>query len=128
MLKVTSSLYTWIYFCFDTLRTTQHFSWGERSTHFVAPCMVFFSFFLFGCNFQFYKKIKNKKKIKNLEFECRRVISLILISCDGMNNAKLVILFVILRLFHEEHNWKLLSTIARLADGWMLDMHGSWTS
>ena len=47
------------------------------------------------------------------------------ISCDGMNNAELVILFVILRLFHEEHNWKLLSTIARLADGWMLDMHGS---
>ena len=68
------------------------------------------------------KKIKNKK---NLEFECRRVISFIFISCDGMNNAKLVILFFILRLFHEKHNWKLLSTIARLADGWMLDMHGS---
>ena len=47
------------------------------------------------------------------------------ISCDGMNNAELVILFVILRLFHEEHNWKLLSTITRLADHWMLDMHGS---
>ena len=65
------------------------------------------------------------KKKKNLEFECRKVISFIFISCDGMNNAELVILFVILRLFHEEHNWKLLSIIARLADDWMLDMHGS---
>ena len=76
----------------------------------------------------FLKKIKkNKKKIKkkNLEFECRRVISFIFISCDGMTNAELVILFAILRFFHEEHNWKLLSTIAKLADGWMLDMHGS---
>ena len=52
------------------------------------------------------------KKKKNLEFECSRVISFIFISCDGMNNAELVILFAILRLFHEEHNWKLLSTIA----------------
>ena len=42
-----------------------------------------------------------------------------------MNNVELVILFAILRLFHEEHNWKLLRTIARLVDGWMLDMHGS---
>ena len=58
-------------------------------------------------------------------FECRRVISFIFISCDGMNNVELVILFVILRLIHEKHNWKLLSTIARLVDGWMLDMHGS---
>ena len=71
------------------------------------------------------KKKQKKQKKKNLQVECRRVISLIFISCDGMNNAELVILFVILRLFHEEHNWKLLSTIARLADGWMLDMHGS---
>ena len=47
------------------------------------------------------------------------------ISCDGMNNAELVILFSILRLFHEEHNWKLLSTIAKLADSWMLDIHRS---
>ena len=51
MLKVTSSLYTWIYSCFDTLRTMQYFSWGERSTHFAAPCMIFFFSFLFGCNF-----------------------------------------------------------------------------
>ena len=108
MLKVTSSLYTWIYFGFDTLRTMQYFSWGERSTHFAGPCMIFF-FFLFGCNFSI-QKIKNKIKI-NLEFECRRVINFIFISCDEMNNAELVILFVILRLFHEEHNWKLLSTI-----------------
>ena len=41
------------------------------------------------------------KKKKNLEFECSRVISFIFISCDGMNNAELVILFAILRLFHE---------------------------
>ena len=34
-----------------------------------------------------------------LEFECRRVISFIFISCEGINNAKLVILFAILRLF-----------------------------
>ena len=74
-----------------------------------------FPFFLF----------KTKKKKKNLEFESRRVISFIFISCDGMNNAELVILFAILRLFYEEHNWKFLSTIARLVDGWMLDMHGS---
>ena len=74
--------------------------------------MIFLSFF-------------SGKKKKNLEFECRRVISFIFISCDGMNNTELVILFAILRLFHEEHNWKLLSTIARLADGWMLDIHGS---
>ena len=73
--------------------------------------MIFLSFF--------------SKKKKNLEFECRRVIRFIFISCDGMNNAELVILFAILRLFHEEHNWKLLSTIAKLADGWMVDMHGS---
>ena len=73
--------------------------------------MIFLSFF--------------SKKKKNLEFECRKVISFIFISCDGMNNAELVILFAILRLFHEEHNWKLLSIIARLADDWMLDMHGS---
>ena len=100
----------------------QYFSWGEKSTHFVAPCMIFF-FFLFGCNFTIIKKkIKKKKKKKHLEFECSRVISFIFISCDGMNNAELV---TILRLFHEEHNWKILSTIARLADGWMLDMHGS---
>ena len=81
----------------------QYFSWGKRSTHFVAPWMNFF--FLFGCNFSILKK---KKKI---EFECRRVISFIFISCDEMNNAELVILFAILRLFHEEHNWKLLSAI-----------------
>ena len=80
---------------------------------------MIFVFFLVA-TFQFYFKKK-----KNLEFECRRVISLIFISCNGMNNTELVILFVILRLFHEEHNWKLLSTIARLAEGWMLDMHGS---
>ena len=97
----------------------QYFSWGERSTHFAAPCMIFF-FFLFGCNFSILKKKK-----KNLEFECSKVISFIFISCDGMNNAELVILFAILRLFHEEHNWKFLSTIARLMDSWMLDMHGS---
>ena len=36
MLKVTSSLYTRIYFGFDTLRTMQYFSWGERSTHFAT--------------------------------------------------------------------------------------------
>ena len=42
-----------------------------------------------------------------------------------MNNAKLVILFAILRLFHEEHNWKLLRTTAGLVGGRMLDMHGS---
>ena len=52
-------------------------------------------------------------------------MSFIFISCDGMNNLELVILFAVLRLFHEEHNWKLLSTIAGLADGRMLDMHGS---
>ena len=100
----------------------QYFSWGEKSTHFVSPCMnfFFFSFFLVA-TFQFLKK----KKKKNLEFECRRVISFIFISCDGMNNAKLVILFAILRLFHDEHKWKLLSTIAGLADGRMLDIHGS---
>ena len=51
-------------------------------------------------------------------------MSFIFISCDGMNNVELVILFAILRLFHEEHNWKLLSTIAGLADGRMLDMYG----
>ena len=67
----------------------------------------------------------SKKKKKNLEFECIIVISFIFISCDGMNNVELVILFAILRLFHEEHNWKLLSTIAGLADGRMLDMHES---
>ena len=39
-------------------------------------------------------------------------MSFIFISCDGMNNLELVILFAVLRLFHEEHNWKLLSTIA----------------
>ena len=87
----------------------QYFSWGKRSTY--------FSFFLVAT-------FPLKKK-KNLEFECRRVISFIFISCDGMNNVELVILFVILRLIHEKHNWKLLSTIARLVDGWMLDMHGS---
>ena len=85
----------------------QYFSWEERFKLFAAPCMIFF-FFLFGCNFS----ILLKKKKKNLEFECRRVISFIFISCDGMNNVELVILFAILRLFHEEHNWKLLSTIA----------------
>ena len=90
----------------------QYFSWGERSTLFATPCIIFLSF----CSL---------KKKKNLEFECSRVISFIFISCDGMNNAELVILFAILRLFHEKHNWKLLSTIASLADGWMLDMHGS---
>ena len=58
-----------------------------------------------------------------LEFECKRVISFIFILCDEMYNAELVILFAILRLFHEKHDWNLLSTIARLADGWMLDMH-----
>ena len=63
--------------------------------------MIFF-FFLFGCNFSILKK--NKKNKKRLEFECRRVISFIFISCDGMNNAELVILFAILILFHEEHN------------------------
>ena len=42
-----------------------------------------------------------------------------------MNNAELVILFAILRPFHEKHNWKLLSIIAELADGRILDMHGS---
>ena len=42
-----------------------------------------------------------------------------------MNNAELVILFAILRLFYKEHNLKIFSTIARLVDGWMLDMHGS---
>ena len=97
----------------------QYFSWGERFMHFVAPCMIFF-FFLFGCNIS----ILLKKK-KNLGFECRRIISFIFISCDGMNNAKLVILFAILRPFHEKHNWKLLSIIAELADGRILDMHGS---
>ena len=76
--------------------------------------MIFLSFFS-----------KPKKKKKNLEFDCRRVISFIFISCDGMNNAELVILFAILRLFYEEHNWKFFSTIARLVDGWILDMHGS---
>ena len=96
----------------------QYFSWEERFKLFAAPCMIFFSFFLVA-TFQFFKK----KKI--LEFECRRVISFIFISCGGINNAELVILFAILRLFHEEHNWKLLSTIAGLADGRMLDMHGS---
>ena len=96
----------------------QYFSWGERSTHFVAPCMILF-FFLFGCNFSILKRKKT------FEFECRRVMSFIFISCDGMNNLELVILFAILRLFHEEHNWKLLSTIAGLADSRMLDMHGS---
>ena len=81
--------------------------------------MILF-FFLFGCNFSILKKKK-----KTFEFEYRRVMSFIFISCDGMNNVELVILFAILRLFHEEHNWKLLSTIAGLADGRMLDMHGS---
>ena len=97
----------------------QYFSWGERFTHFVAPCMIFL-FFLFGCNISilFIKK-------KNLGFECRRIISFIFITCDGMNNAELVILFAILRPFHEKHNWKLLSIIAELADGRILDMHGS---
>ena len=66
-----------------------------------------------------------KKKKKKLEFECKRVISFIFISCDGMNNAEFVILFVTLRPFHEKHNWKLLSTLAELADDRMLDMHGS---
>ena len=96
----------------------QYFSWGERSTYFAAPCMIFLSFFLVA-TFQF------SKKKKKLEFECSKVVSFIFISCDGMNNAELVILFAILRLFHEEYNWKFLSTIARLVDGWMLDMHGS---
>ena len=81
----------------------------------------FFSSFFLVATFQFSKKKKKKK----LEFECSKVISFIFISCDGMNNVKLVILFAILRLFHEEHNWKFLSTIAMLVDGWMLDMHGS---
>ena len=62
----------------------------------------FFFFFLFGCNFSILKK--NKKNKKRLEFECRRVISFIFISCDGMNNAELVILFVTLRPFHEKDN------------------------
>ena len=57
--------------------------------------------------------------MKNLGFECKRIISFILISYDGMNNAELVILFAIL------HNWKLLSIIAGLANGRILDMHGS---
>ena len=90
MLKVTSSLYTCSYFGFNILRTMQYFSWGERFKLFATPCMIFLSFF--------------SKKKKNLELECRRVISFIFISCDRMNNAKLVILFAILRLFHEEHN------------------------
>ena len=72
--------------------------------------MIFLSFF---------------SKKKNLEFECKRVISFIFISCDRMNYVELVILFAILKLFHDEHNWKLLSIIAKLANGWMLDMHGS---
>ena len=84
---------------------------GERFKLFATPYMIFLSFF--------------SKKKKKLEFECSKVISFIFISCDRMNNAELVILFAILRLFHEEHNWKFLSTIARLVDGWMLDMHGS---
>ena len=82
----------------------QYFSWGEKSTHFVAPCMNFFFFFSFFlvATFQFSKKkLKKKIKKKKLEFECSKVISFIFISCDGMNNAELVILFVILRLFHE---------------------------
>ena len=126
MLKVTSSLYTGIYFGFDTLRTMQYFSWGERSTYFAAPCMfffVFFSFFLFYCNFSILIIIIIL--IINLGFECKRVISFIFILCDGMNNVELVLLFVTLRPFHEKHNWKLLTTIAGLADGRMLDMHGS---
>ena len=52
----------------------------------------FRSFFLVA-TFQFFKKI-----IIIIEFEGRRVISFIFISCDGMNNAGLVILFAILRL------------------------------
>ena len=90
----------------------QYFSWGERFKLFATPCMIFLSFF-------------SKKKKKKLEFECSKVISFIFISCDGMNNAELVILFAILRLFHEEHNWKFFSTIAKLVNGWILDMHGS---
>ena len=72
---------------------------------------------------QYFNSIKKKKK--NLGFECRRIISFIFITCDGMNNAELVILFAILRPFYEKHNWKLLSIIAELADGRILDMHGS---
>ena len=98
----------------------QYFSWGEKSTHFVAPCMKIFFFF----SLSFWLQLFNSLKKKKLEFECSKVISFIFISCDGMNNAKLVILFAILRLFHEEHNWKFFSTIARLVDVWMLDMHG----
>ena len=79
--------------------------------------MIFLFFFLVAI-FQFYKN-------KNLGFERRRIISFIFISCDGMNNAELVILFAILRPFHEKHNWKLLSIIAELANGRILDMHGS---
>ena len=77
---------------------------GGRGLHILLHLEWIFFFFLVA-TFQFLKK---KKKF---EFECRRVISFIFISCDGMNNAELVILFAILRLFHEEHNWKLLSAI-----------------
>ena len=78
----------------------QYFSWGEKSTHFVAPCMnIFFSSFFLVATFKFSKKkLKKKIKKKKLEFECSKVISFIFISCDGMNNTELVILFVILRL------------------------------
>ena len=63
MLKVTSSIYTSIYFGFDTLKTMQYFSWGEQSTHFFAPCMNFFFSFFLVATFQFSKK---KKKNLNL--------------------------------------------------------------
>ena len=99
----------------------QYFSWGEKSTHFVAPCMKFFFFF----SLSFWLQLFNSLKKKKLEFECSKVISFIFISCDGMSNAELVILFAILRFFHEEHNWKFFSTIAKLVNGWILDMHGS---
>ena len=97
----------------------QYFSWGEKFTHFVAPCMNFFF------SLSFWLQLFNSLTKKKLKFEYSRVISFIFISCDEMNNVELVILFAILRLFHEEHNWKFFSRIARLVDGWMLDMHGS---
>ena len=74
MLKVTSSLYTWIYFGFNTLRTMQYFSWGGEVYTFCCTLhdFFFFSFFLVA-TFNSKKKNKNKKKIKTLNLNAEEL-------------------------------------------------------